>query len=270
MGASFLIAAVTTYLMAPASGTQDLWQMQAVQVRPQQMVRTGPAMQARPVAQINAAAPRSFADVAPQEAYPREDIAGELLPIQQPAGPAWVASIVGLGSVMAVALVAMWSRLSAKEQPSAHNMVQMGSIWAMAAAEDLDFPGPGNPEDEFEMQVVWEGEEKTVKIKGDQSMLMACEEAGMEIPYLCRNGVCLTCTGRVDDGTENVRKDSQCQNEDNLAAGYICTCSTYVGGPGVKVTMGVQEEAYKKQFGRFEQEEREREEARKKKVFGLF
>ena len=63
---------------------------------------------------------------------------------------------------------------------------------------------------------------------------------GMELPYLCRNGVCLTCTGKILEGFgPEVRKDSQCHNEDNINDGYICTCSTYIGGPGVKIQMGM-------------------------------
>jgi ferredoxin len=139
----------------------------------------------------------------------------------------------------------------------------------MAAYDPVeDFPGPGNPEDEHEVTIVWQGEETNIKIKGDQSILMACEEAGYEMPYLCRNGVCLTCTGKVVEGLENARKDSQCHNEDNIRNGYVCTCSTFIGGEGVKVVMGMQDEAYKAQFGRFEAEEKERE--AKKKRFGLF
>jgi ferredoxin len=139
--------------------------------------------------------------------------------------------------------------------------------WALAAIRpDREYPGPGRHEDEYEVTVVWKGEERKLIVRGDESILMACEEAGLSAPYLCRNGVCLECTGKVVEGMEHIRRDSQCHNDENVDAGYVCTCSTYVGGSGLKIEMEKMEEAYKKQFGKFEEEEKLRE-AKKKGAF---
>eukprot|EP00667_Euglena_gracilis_P023071 EG_transcript_25938 len=149
----------------------------------------------------------------------------------------WLLPVVSFGSVVVGALLYAWT--SARQGPSAS-----AEEWRVAAVElEEGFPGPGNPNDEFEVTVVWGGEERKLKVKGDQSILMACEEAGLHVPYLCRHGVCLECTGQVLEGNEHARRDSQCHDAENVKAGYICTCSTYVGGNGMKVQMGMVEEA---------------------------
>eukprot|EP00667_Euglena_gracilis_P023722 EG_transcript_26922 len=148
------------------------------------------------------------------------------------ASQPWLLPAASLGGVVVGAVLFAWTsarQIQARPSPNC-------SEWR-AAALDLEegFPGPGNPNDEFEVTVVWGGEERKLKINGDQSILMACEEAGLNVPFLCRHGVCLECTGQVLEGNEHARRDSQCHNDENVKSGYICTCSTYVGGNGLKV-----------------------------------
>eukprot|EP00667_Euglena_gracilis_P024886 EG_transcript_28863 len=124
----------------------------------------------------------------------------------------WLLPVVSLGSVVVGALLFAWTsaRQLADPQPLAEE-------WRVAAVElEEGFPGPGNPNDEFEVTVVWGGEERKLKVKGDQSILMACEEAGLHVPYLCRHGVCLECTGQVLEGNEHARRDSQCHDAENV------------------------------------------------------
>lgn len=37
-----------------------------------------------------------------------------------------------------------------------------------------------------------------------------------------------------------------------LAAGYVCTCQTYVNGPGLVVELGKFDEVYESQYGQYE------------------
>eukprot|EP00667_Euglena_gracilis_P027783 EG_transcript_34700 len=83
----------------------------------------------------------------------------------------WLLPIIGLGSVVVGALLFAWTKPAGLRRPLADE-------WRAAAVElEEGFPGPGNPNDEFEVTVVWGGEERKLKVKGDQSILMACEEA---------------------------------------------------------------------------------------------
>jgi ferredoxin len=57
----------------------------------------------------------------------------------------------------------------------------------------------------------------------DQAILAAAQEAGLDLPYGCRNGVCGTCvhriaSGRVDQGSQMALDD------DALAAGLTVLC----------------------------------------------
>ena len=61
-----------------------------------------------------------------------------------------------------------------------------------------------------------------VRIVGDQTILDACEAAGVSIPSMCRVGVCGTCRTRVVSG--EVAGDFDGLDEADRAAGYVLPC----------------------------------------------
>jgi len=62
--------------------------------------------------------------------------------------------------------------------------------------------GPGDiPEDEveyFEVEFGKEGE--TIEVANDQPLLDQGEDAGMDLPYACRQGQCVSCAGQITSG----------------------------------------------------------------------
>lgn len=64
--------------------------------------------------------------------------------------------------------------------------------------------------------------EVTVPVNADQSLLEAAESAGVELPSLCRAGVCGTCRIRVTDG--QVDCESTTLDASDLARGYVLAC----------------------------------------------
>eukprot|EP00667_Euglena_gracilis_P028354 EG_transcript_36037 len=71
----------------------------------------------------------------------------------------WLLPIVGLGSAVVGALLFAWNKPAGGRQ--------LAEEWRAAAVElEEGFPGPGNPNDEFEVTVVWGGEERKLKVKG--------------------------------------------------------------------------------------------------------
>jgi 2Fe-2S type ferredoxin len=92
--------------------------------------------------------------------------------------------------------------------------------------------GPGDiPEDEiehYEIEYVKEGE--TIEVANNETLLDAGEDEGWDLPYACRQGQCLSCGGKVQEGdaTEYVQhSNNETLAEDEVEKGYVLTCTAY-------------------------------------------
>ena len=64
--------------------------------------------------------------------------------------------------------------------------------------------------------------ETDAEAQAGQSILVAGEEAGLDLPYGCRMGICHTCTGKVTAG--RVRDLRSGAVHDDVAGQTIRTC----------------------------------------------
>ena len=69
------------------------------------------------------------------------------------------------------------------------------------------------------------GLNKTIKVRGNEYILDAGEQQGIDLPVSCRAGVCVTCTGRIISGT--VDQDHDFLKRKELDAGFVLTCKAY-------------------------------------------
>jgi 2Fe-2S type ferredoxin len=88
------------------------------------------------------------------------------------------------------------------------------------------------PDDEveyFEIEFSKQGE--TVDVANNQTLLEAGEESGWEMPYACRQGQCVSCSGKIIDSgnsEEYITHDNQQMlDDDELEDGYTLTCVAY-------------------------------------------
>lgn len=77
------------------------------------------------------------------------------------------------------------------------------------------------------VEYVEQGE--TIDVPEDQNLLEAGEDAGMELPYQCRVGVCGECLSQVDgdahDLVEMTDNDYEPLDADAISDGYVLTCT---------------------------------------------
>jgi len=69
------------------------------------------------------------------------------------------------------------------------------------------------------------GKDTTVEVKEDCSILDAAKSAGVDLPYDCEMGVCLTCPAKVVSG--KVDSTGTTLDDSVVEAGYALTCTTY-------------------------------------------
>ncbi|SFR63891.1 ferredoxin [Halogeometricum limi] len=74
----------------------------------------------------------------------------------------------------------------------------------------------------YEVEFVNEG--RTIQVSADQPILEAAEEAGLDLPYQCRMGVCGVCSAiRVTEG-EVEQTEGMFLSGSEKDEGYVLTC----------------------------------------------
>lgn len=100
-------------------------------------------------------------------------------------------------------------------------------------AEEEGAASPADiPEDEvefFEVEFVKQGE--TIELANNRTILEQGEDNGWDLPYACRQGQCVSCSGRITSGGNAedyvVHDNQQMLDENELGEGYTLTCVAY-------------------------------------------
>jgi ferredoxin len=110
----------------------------------------------------------------------------------------------------------------------------------------------------YAVQVTYEGRSCTIAVEPGETILAAMERTGVSdplclplLPQDCRRGNCLTCTGRHGPGSQpqslaSIGDGLSPHMSDQVSlAGYVLTCCATVTGPGVHLTLGENEGAWR-------------------------
>ncbi len=75
----------------------------------------------------------------------------------------------------------------------------------------------------IKLTVVLDGKQHDMALSHDEHVLDAALNAGLDLPYSCKAGVCCTCRGKVLQGQVAMDKNYTLE-ADEMAQGYVLTC----------------------------------------------
>lgn len=78
----------------------------------------------------------------------------------------------------------------------------------------------------YKVHLIMPDGEATIRVTWDDYILEVGEDAGLELPYDCRAGVCTACTGKVLEG-EMEQEEGLALEEDELEDGFVLLCVGY-------------------------------------------
>jgi 2Fe-2S type ferredoxin len=97
------------------------------------------------------------------------------------------------------------------------------------AGDDSPAAIPDDEAEVYEVEYVKEGE--TIEVKENETLLEAGEDEGWDLPYACREGQCISCSGHITDGGNSEDYVEHHTNdmfeESELSEGYTLTCVAY-------------------------------------------
>ena len=87
-----------------------------------------------------------------------------------------------------------------------------------------------------QVTVVMDGRRRTFEMASDgTTVLEAAEQAGLELPYSCRAGVCSTCRTRVVRGAVTMMTNYALEPWE-VEAGYVLCCQALPAAPELEIT----------------------------------
>lgn len=100
----------------------------------------------------------------------------------------------------------------------------------------------------YTVKIQHQGQEYTIAVPEDQTVLAAAQEAGVELPSSCLAGVCTTCAALIKSGTVE-QSEGMGISPELQSQGYALLCVAYPTSD-LLVESEKEEVVYSKQFGK--------------------
>ncbi len=102
-----------------------------------------------------------------------------------------------------------------------------GAAQAAKVQADVDAAGARAPaQAAAQAIVVLDGKQHEVSIGAGEAVLDAALEAGLDLPYSCKGGVCSTCRAKVLEGRVTMERNFGL-TDDEVARGFVLTCQSH-------------------------------------------
>ncbi len=99
----------------------------------------------------------------------------------------------------------------------------------------------------FTAEINHQGTVHSIQVPEDQTVLVAAQAAGLDLPTSCNAGVCTTCAAMIIEGTVN-QADGMGVSPELQADGYALLCVAYPTSD-LKIETEKEDEVYERQFG---------------------
>ena len=85
------------------------------------------------------------------------------------------------------------------------------------------------------LTVVLDGKQHEIAVNGDEHLLDAALEAGLDLPYACKGGVCCTCRAKLLEGEVTMDKNFTLE-ADEIAQGFVLSCQARALSTSVRLS----------------------------------
>lgn len=165
---------------------------------------------------------QSDADWVTNRGYLNPSIIQDLLKNKLPKSPAFFDYyICGPAPLMAI----VDESLEALQVPKS----QIHKEFFTAKLESQKEPGEmevsDSPLDSAEIHITLDGDEYDFSYNGENSLLDAALDNGVDAPFACQVGACCTCRAKVSEG-KVVMADRESLSDEEIEEGYVLTCQS--------------------------------------------
>ena len=82
--------------------------------------------------------------------------------------------------------------------------------------------------------LILDGEEVSFEMSRDKVVLDVALSKGIDVPYSCQGGVCLTCMGKIEEGKADMI-ENQLLSEEEINDGCLLTCQAVPKSETLKI-----------------------------------
>jgi ring-1,2-phenylacetyl-CoA epoxidase subunit PaaE len=94
---------------------------------------------------------------------------------------------------------------------------------------------PERSASDVELHIICNGKQHSVPMSAEDNPLAAGLQAGLDLPYSCRNGVCCTCRCKVMQGEVRMHKNFTLTQEE-IAQGFVLSCQAQALTPKLVIS----------------------------------
>jgi len=82
--------------------------------------------------------------------------------------------------------------------------------------------------------LILDGEKVSFEMSRDEVVLDVALSKGIDVPYSCQGGVCLTCMGKIEEGKADMI-ENQLLSEEEINDGCLLTCQAVPKSETLKI-----------------------------------
>jgi ring-1,2-phenylacetyl-CoA epoxidase subunit PaaE len=87
----------------------------------------------------------------------------------------------------------------------------------------------------YKLEIILDGKSNAMQLGDDSTVLDTALEAGLDLPYACKGGVCCTCRAKVIEGKVSMDKNYTLEQWE-IDKGFVLTCQARCQTPKVVVS----------------------------------